>query len=132
VKHRTRAWLQGPRRRRQDSGIIRQVETTPANEPNVAIAPAIIPDHLKTPLTFSLDATDRACQSQTPGPSRRYRLQSQTRLAHAKSKHFGTMALTSPAVLIESGFAGGQAKMATRLCAIVPDCDWRSSRPAVP
>ena|GEM_PF-6106498 len=48
VKHRTRAWLQGPRRRRQDSGIIREVETTPANEPDVAIAPAIIPDHLIT------------------------------------------------------------------------------------
>jgi hypothetical protein len=39
---------------------------------------------------------------------------------------------TSPAVLIESGFAGGQAKMAARLRSVVQaDCDGRSSRPAV-
>jgi hypothetical protein len=51
-------------------------------------------------------------------------------------KHFGTMARnppwTSPAVLIESGFAGGQAEMAARLCAIVQaDSDRRSPRPCV-
>jgi transposase, IS5 family len=28
----------------KDTGIIREVETTPANEADVAIAPAIIPD----------------------------------------------------------------------------------------
>jgi hypothetical protein len=40
--------------------------------------------------------------------------------------------LTSPAVLIESGFAGGQAKMAARLCALVQaDSDRRSPRPVV-
>ena len=114
VRHRTRPPAHGYKAHiaaDKDTGIIREVETTAANEPDVAIAPAIIPDHLKTPLTFSLDATDRACQSQTPGPSRRYRLQSQTLLAHAPkrilkatlseshfprraqvSKHFGTMA----------------------------------------
>ena len=39
---------------------------------------------------------------------------------------------TSPAVLIESRFTGGQAKMAARLCSIVQaDRDGRSSRRAV-
>ena len=47
VKHRTRAPAHGTKvhiAAGRDTGIIREVETTPANEPDVLIAPAIIPD----------------------------------------------------------------------------------------
>jgi transposase, IS5 family len=47
VKHRTRAPAHGYKAHiaaDKDSGIIRKAETTPANEPDVAIAPSIIPD----------------------------------------------------------------------------------------
>ena len=47
VKHRTRAPAHGYKAHiaaDKDTGIIREVETTPANEADVAIAPAIIPD----------------------------------------------------------------------------------------
>jgi transposase, IS5 family len=39
-----RAWLQGPPCGRQGQRIIRSVETTPAHEVDVNIAPSIIPD----------------------------------------------------------------------------------------
>jgi hypothetical protein len=45
--HRTRAPAHGYKAHiaaAKDSGIIRDIETTPANEPDVAIAPSIIPD----------------------------------------------------------------------------------------
>jgi transposase, IS5 family len=47
VRHRTRAPAHGYKAHiaaDKDTGIIRKVETTPANEPDVSIAPAIIPD----------------------------------------------------------------------------------------
>lgn len=47
VKHRTRAPAHGYKAHiaaDKDTGIIRVVETTPANEPDVSIAPSIIPD----------------------------------------------------------------------------------------
>ena len=47
VRHRTRALAHGYKAHiaaDKDTGIIRAVETTPANEPDVSIAPAIIPD----------------------------------------------------------------------------------------
>ncbi len=47
VKHRTRAPAHGYKAHiaaDKDTGIIRDVETTPANEPDVSVAPAIIPD----------------------------------------------------------------------------------------
>jgi IS5 family transposase len=47
VKHRTRAPVHGYKAHiaaDKDSGIIREVETTAANEPDVAIGPSIIPD----------------------------------------------------------------------------------------
>ena len=47
VKHRTRPPAHGYKTHiaaDKDSGIIRDIETTPANEPDVAIAPSIIPE----------------------------------------------------------------------------------------
>jgi transposase, IS5 family len=47
VRHRTRAPAHGYKAHiaaDKDTGIIREAETTPANEPDVSIAPAIIPD----------------------------------------------------------------------------------------
>lgn len=47
VRHRTRAPAHGYKAHiaaDKDTGIIRAVETTPANEPDVAIAPSIVPD----------------------------------------------------------------------------------------
>src|SRR5437016_12558420 len=58
---------------------------------------------------------------------------SDTRASIVQKYHvkFGAIAL-SPAEGIHAGFAGRQAKMAARLCAIIQaDSDGRSSRPAV-
>jgi hypothetical protein len=47
VRHRTRAPAHGFKAHiaaDKDTGIIREVETTPANEPDVAIAPSIVPE----------------------------------------------------------------------------------------
>jgi len=58
---------------------------------------------------------------------------SDTRASIVQKYHvkFGAIAL-SPAEGIHGGFAGRQAKMAARLCAIIQaDSDGRSSRPAV-
>jgi hypothetical protein len=47
ARHKSRAPAHGykaPIAADKDTGIIREVETTPANEPDVAIAPSIIPD----------------------------------------------------------------------------------------